>query len=92
MDWEAEPVRVTLEGLVQADNAERRHERVRVKDFLKRELANGPVESKALFERAKAENISERTLFRAKGELQIPARRVLGSWHWAAPSSWEQPL
>jgi hypothetical protein len=86
--WELEPVSVTLDGLVQSDSAHRRHERERVKEFLKRELAAGAVQSKTLFEKAAAEGISQRTLFRAKDELSIPARRQFGAWYWASPAQW----
>ena len=88
VDWEPDPVSVTLDGLVQADSAERRHERERVKEFLKRELANGPIASEPLVERAATESISRRTLFRAKKELKIPARMFNGAWHWAKPGDW----
>jgi len=87
--WEPEPVSVTLDGLVQADGAHRRHERERVKAFLQRELAAGPVASKTLFQKAGTEGISERTLFRAKDELHILARKQFIEWYWAAPDDWK---
>jgi putative DNA primase/helicase len=87
--WEPDPIPVTLDKLVQADGAHRRHERERVKDFLKRELAAGPVASKALFQAAEAEGISQRTLFRAKDELRIPAHRQFTEWYWSAPDDWK---
>lgn len=89
VEWEPDPINVTLDRLVQADGTHRRHERERVKDFLKRELAAGPVASKTLFEKAEGEGISQRTLFRAKDELRIPARRQFTEWFWSSPDEWK---
>lgn len=52
------------------------------KAFLIESLANGWESSKTLIKDAETRNISRRTLFTAKGELGIKARRVQGHWWW----------
>jgi putative DNA primase/helicase len=60
------------------------------KKFLLDILANGPVPSNEIEEEAKANGISRPTLFRAKRDLKIVAKKdgVRGGWTWLPP---EQP-
>lgn len=54
------------------------------KEFLRTELAQGPVSAKALFERGKDMAISQATLRRAKEALGVQARKAgyQGEWTW----------
>ncbi|MFN0095069.1 MAG: AAA family ATPase [Dehalococcoidia bacterium] len=56
-------------------------------DFLRAELANGPVSSKDLYERAKAEGVTERTLQRAKRELAVKSFPEGAGWSWRLPTT-----
>jgi hypothetical protein len=57
---------------------------------LRARLANGPVLSEELFEEAKANGISEKTLRRAKDALHVPIGKeqgkVGGKWFWQMPA------
>jgi hypothetical protein len=50
--------------------------RDRARDFLEDFLRDGPQTSRALWEAAQRRRLSERTLYRARGELQIRVERV----------------
>jgi hypothetical protein len=48
-------------------------------------LATGPKPSQEIEEAAEADGISRRTLFRAKKELGVKAKKEDGGWHWYPP-------
>ena len=54
-------------------------------EFLKEELAEGPVPSKELFKKAEAEGISETTLKRAKSLLGVKSKKLREGWVWILP-------
>jgi len=60
------------------------------KQFLRDLLADGPVKRTEIEEAADANGISERTLFRAKADLQVMAKRdgAGGCWTWKLPPSY----
>jgi hypothetical protein len=85
--WEKEPVNVTaIEAMQAAGGAA--SARDDVKQFLADLLASGPVASDAVKDAAKANGISERTLFRAKRDLGVEARKdgPDGTWNWRIPT------
>ena len=62
-------------------------------DFLKDFLADGTQPSSAVFNAAKQEGITERTLKRAKAQLEVKSERIsegnagAGKWAWSLPSN-----
>jgi DNA repair protein RadA/Sms len=63
-----------------------RRQQAEAREFLKEALANGPMQSKKLFDKADVCHIAQRTLWRAKDELGIRARKErFGPWWWALP-------
>lgn len=64
-----------------------REERKEAADWLKAQLADGPVDAKTLQEQAKRDGLAWRTVRRAKEELGIPAgkRGMTGGWQWSLP-------
>jgi hypothetical protein len=48
-------------------------------------LASGPKPSPEIEEAAEADGISRRTLFRAKKELGVRAKKEEGGWYWHPP-------
>jgi putative DNA primase/helicase len=55
------------------------------KKFLTDMLASGPKPSPEIEEAAEADGISRRTLFRAKKELGVRAKKEEGGWYWHPP-------
>ena len=83
--WEDNHVDVTAaEAMATAKSPAARDE---AKKFLTDTLANGPVLKAEIEDAADANGISERTLFRAKGELGVMARKdgPNGTWTWRLP-------
>ena len=63
-------------------------ERDEAATFLRDLLAGGPLPTKQIMADAKANGISERTLWRAKRELGVIAERAKGqtaAWYWMLP-------
>lgn len=59
-------------------------------DFLDRVLASGPMASKALAELARGEGISDRTLDRARKELEIARKKLAdGTWMSGLPGAFD---
>jgi putative DNA primase/helicase len=89
--WEPQYVDVTaIEAMQAATQSKSPTARDDAKKFLLDVLANGPVPSNEIEEEAKANGISRATLFRAKHDLKIAAKKdgVRGGWTWLPP---EQP-
>jgi archaellum biogenesis ATPase FlaH len=80
---------ITIDELLSGVMPERDSTYDRAVDFLKRELADGEQLAAALYEKAAAEDISERTLRSAKQALNIKADKHSDKrWYWSAlPSS-----
>ena len=89
--WDVPPrtavdVDEVLGGVHSEDRAEQEDARVSLREA----LAAGPVFSKDIERDAKANGISQRTLFRAKSSLGVQARKVgfasAGKWYWSVPA------
>lgn len=89
LEWEPGIVEGTAESLLAGDEAPTRTERQeldRAMQFLRDELSDGPVRSTEVVKDAKANGIAERTLWRAKAALKVPAHREgQGPWFWCTP-------
>jgi hypothetical protein len=55
------------------------------KDFLSKELADGPVSAEVVRKDARSAGVSERTLKRAKRTLKVRSEKEGGSWNWVLP-------
>src|SRR5215472_17824079 len=64
-----------------------------VEDWLQDLLASGPIPSTEVFERAKAEGFSKRTLKRAAKRLGITPTKdgMTGGWSWPLPKGAKMP-
>ena len=83
--WDAEPFEKTAnQVLAEAADNGKAGQLSEAVEFLKRELANGPVDAKELKERAAQENISFSTLKRAKKKLVVNSVQngYRGGWRW----------
>lgn len=82
--WEPEHIDVTATEAMQAANTKSPGARDEAKKFLSDLLASGPVPKSDIEEAADANGISDRTLFRAKGDLGVIARKdgSSGAWRW----------
>lgn len=91
LSWEPEPVTGAAETLLAQDEAPTRsesRERQAAADFFRDLLREGPVPSKQIEADAKANGVHLRTLWRAKADLEIKARRGpggRGTWFWSLP-------
>jgi putative DNA primase/helicase len=89
--WDNDYVNVTATEAMQAETSAARssHSGARgiAKKFLVDMLANGPVLKNDIEDSAKGNGIAERTLFRAKAELDIVAKKdgPQGGWRWHLP-------
>jgi hypothetical protein len=86
--WEGQHVDVTaIEAMQAASDNKAPAARDEAKKFLNDMLASGPVPKTDIQEAAEANGIAERTLFRAKSELKIMAKRDApgGGWTWRLP-------
>lgn len=86
--FEKDYVDVTAaEAMAAAANNKSPTARNEAKKFLADILSAGPVLKKTIEEAADAEGISERTLFRAKNEMKIMAKKdgKDGGWQWHLP-------
>ena len=86
--WFPHYVDVTAaEAMAAANQSKSPSARDDAKKFLTEILADGPMLSTEIEDAAKANGITRRTLFRAKDELQIPAKRdgPDNDWRWHPP-------
>jgi DNA polymerase bacteriophage-type len=86
--WEPEPVDVTaVEAMAAANEGRPPAARDKAIKFLQNELAVGPRAAKELTEMAEANDISKRTLKRAKSELGVMTTKdgLDGGWTWKLP-------
>jgi hypothetical protein len=87
IEWTG-PVDLTADGLCLKKEVTMVKARDRAIDWLKRELANGPRKAAELYALAAEAGIPERTLDRAKQEIQVGSERVyhrkekFGEWYW----------
>ncbi|MCP4591813.1 MAG: AAA family ATPase [bacterium] len=84
--WEGTPITEGLDELLRPDTGNQRGNRKEAAEWLKAALADGPVASATLVEDAsESSGISRRTLFRAKDDAGIRAKRVGKVWEWSLP-------
>ena len=87
--WESEYVDVTaVEAMQAAAETKSPGARDEARKFLCDLLAKGPALKTEIEDEAAANGITQRTLFRAKGELQITAKKdgEGGKWRWHLPA------
>jgi RecA-family ATPase len=90
--WDEGTVTGTAEKLLAVDEATTRsdqRERDEAVTFLRDLLGAGAMQSRQIMADAKANGISQRTLWRAKSELGIIAERAkgqTGAWYWMLPA------
>jgi len=86
--WEDGDVIMTVDEALREDDAHTTSQVERAEDFLRDYLAAGPKPAADVFEAARAEGISERTLMRAKARLRVESHRetVPGPWFWRLPA------
>jgi putative DNA primase/helicase len=87
--WEATPVTITADEAVQSDATSERCTAVNeAVEWLRETLANGPIPSADVFEQAKADRLSERTLKRAAKKLGVKSQKtgMGGPWSMSLPS------
>jgi hypothetical protein len=89
--WGAEHVEITANEAMQAEagGSRGRTERREAKEFLLERLADGAVKQEDVVAEGEANNISEKTLRRAKKDLGIVSRKGKGidaNWTWELPS------
>ena len=85
--WEAGPVDLSPEDLLGHESGLVHRERDDAKEWLRKALLNGPVESLDIEQLALNAGHRERTLLRAKKELGVKSRRQAGmpTWEWYLP-------
>jgi len=81
--WDSSPVFVSADEIDDADQSPRGE----AIDWLRGLLADGPQPSPTILARAQADGISEKTLRRAKKELQVTAKRIGQGWVWQLPDT-----
>jgi len=88
VSWESEPVSVTADEAMQAESASGGTSALDTAiEWLRETLADGPVAAKDVFERARAEGITEKTLQRASKDLNVQKAKegMAGGWEWSLP-------
>lgn len=83
--WESDPVTVGLDEALAPVEGGSQTELERAREFLRSELAAGPMPANQVQAGARANAISEKTLNRAKKDLGVVARKgaFAGGWNWA---------
>lgn len=76
---------ISIDDLGSDDNDDGPPPRRNAVEFLRAELADGPMPAKYLLEKAENEGIKKRTLDRAKSELNIIVEQQKRKWVWRLP-------
>jgi hypothetical protein len=79
---------MTADEAMQAESASKSTSALELaSDWLRETLANGPVAATDVFDRAKAEGISEKTLRRASKAFKVQKVKeaMEGGWEWSLP-------
>jgi AAA domain-containing protein/bifunctional DNA primase/polymerase-like protein len=88
--WHPQHVELTANEAMQAVTGQSGFAKREARDFLLERLAAGPAKSEEVIEEARQNGIAERTLYRAKKELQIRSRKKMGEtrgeWTWELPT------
>jgi len=91
VSWESGPLDITTQELVPGATTTRAFKTIEAGGFLQGLLADGPVPSTEVNERAKAAGLSDATVKRAKADLDVLSFRMSkgnggdGSWYWCLP-------
>lgn len=86
--WEPDPVCITADEAMQADNAPASTSALEeATEWLRENLARGPVAAEEMFKRADADGIAEKTLRRASQGLGVRKEKsgMTGGWGWSLP-------
>ena len=86
VEWEEEVVDVDLEAVFAQSRGGRGQaapELSKAVDFLRRFLANGPVQASEVFEATREAGLAKKTVDRAKGKLRIESKRRSDGWYWS---------
>ena len=83
VEWEPDPVTVSIDDLEDAGADER--PKTEAKAWLLAKLKDGPVPATDILKAAKADGISKRTLERAKKELGVKSEQTAEGWMWFPP-------
>jgi len=86
--WDSEPVPMTADEAMQAESASGSTSALKAaSDWLQETLASGPVAATDVFDRAKAEGISKKTLQRASKATKVQKAKgaMEGGWEWSLP-------
>jgi hypothetical protein len=90
IEWTG-PVDVTAEEMVQLPNHRRGEQLPRAVVFLEKLLGKGPRPREAVVRRTQAHGISNRTLLRAKSQLEVVSKETRehgkNVWHWSLPDA-----
>ena len=87
--WGEETTTTAEQILSEGVKGEEKNRLDEAKEFLESNLSGGAVLSATLIEQARAVSIGGRTLWRAKKELKIKARKQFGNgaWEWSLPTT-----
>lgn len=88
IQWEPEPVSVTVDDVLSPDEGDR-SERAEAADWLSEELSEGPVPVNKLKNEAERAGLSWRTVRRTKDKLGIVPKKASfkGGWIWELPTA-----
>lgn len=84
LDWETEPIEESADEVLQPETTHS-SERDVAKEFLESTLSDGAKPAKEILEEAKSFNLSERTVYRAKKNLNIKSEKKGNEWKWKLP-------
>ena len=76
---------INFDDLFKSDRQEHESQSDRAKRFIQTALENGPIEAVKVMEMAEEEDISSRTLKRAKSELGVNSVKRNDKWYWEMP-------
>ena len=86
LEFEPDPVTISADEALEPDADEEKTQAIdEAMDFLRSELKNGPVPASDIAKAARAAQISERTLKRAKAKVPVYSgrREFSGGWFWS---------
>lgn len=84
IDWEPEPVSITADEALAPETPGEVGQLERARDWLREALSSGPVEALTVIRDAAENNISKKTLYRAKDDLGARSKKTgtRGPWVW----------
>jgi len=93
--WERDKIELSAdEALSESLDDDSNSERKAAADWLLDALADGPMPAEQVKKEAKQNSIAERTLKRAKRDLDVEAHRKGfgggGKWYWSMPGTWKE--